>query len=142
MDEVSEAGVGSKMNSWQVSLPSKTREEAADLLIVLSPPEDSFCRGRADLVWSCRVRCCRWAPDILADVWPRRFDVTGDNSNTEKAPSSPCAAEEVYFGQRASWCQKRHSLWGANHEQSEVLRTSTHPHRCTHMLRQTRSPDR
>lgn len=49
-------------------------------------------------------------------------DLTSPSTTyTEKALSSPCAAEEVYFGQSASWCQRRHSLRGVNREQSEVL---------------------
>lgn len=54
------------------------RDEAADLLLVLSPPEDSFCRGRAV---SCSVLSCmilQMGPDILEDV-QQQFDVTGNN---------------------------------------------------------------
>lgn len=116
---------------------SCNHDEATDLLLVLSPREDSFCRGQTDPVWSCHYAWfCRWA---LTSSRMDRTDLTSSKTtHTEKAPSSPCAAEEVYFGQGASWCQRRHRLRGVNHEQSEVLqlavRTSTHPHWCCHML--------
>lgn len=119
------------MNRWQVSCLAATMR----LLFVLSPQEDSFCRCRADPVWSCHVQFCRWA---LTSMRLDRNDLTSPiTADTEKALSSLCAAEEVYFGQSASWCQRRHTLRGVNRKQREVLtvRTSTHPHWGTHMLR-------
>lgn len=79
-----------------------------------------------------------WHPrGRTATIWRHR-----EQQKQKKLFPHLALAEEVYFGQSASWCQKRHSLWGVNHEQSEVLGTSTHPHRCTHMLRQTQTSDR
>lgn len=73
--------------------------------------------------WSCLVLSClilQMSPDILVDG--QHDDLTSPTTTSpEKALSSPCAAEEVYFGQSALWCQRRHSLRGVNREQSEVL---------------------
>lgn len=115
--------------------------------------------------WSCRSIVSSVTSRGLILQRPRRFLFGPVMYDSADGPWHPCGrtatiwrhrqqqaqkklfphlalAEEVYFGQSASWCQKRHSLWGVNREQSEVLGTSTHPHRCTHMLRQTQTSDR
>lgn len=63
------------------------------------------------------------APNILEDG-RRRFDVTGRGAVRKKKKKKkkklfphlahPHPAEEVYFGQGASRCQRRHGLWGVN----------------------------
>lgn len=94
------------------------------------------------LAWSCLVLSCL----IVLISWhledgPEWFDVTSSSIHREKktrgkkACSSPCAAEEVYFGQSVSWCQIRHSLRGVNHEQAEwsSLTPCQNSHSCSLM---------
>ena len=117
-------------------------DEASDLLLVLSPREDSYCRSPADPVRSCHVWLCRWA---LTSSRTDRNDLTSPNNRHWKSFPHLVLQRRCIFGQSAPWCQRRHSLTGVNCRTKVLqlaVRTSTHPHWCTHILWQTQTSDR
>lgn len=113
--------------------------EASDLLLVLSPREDSFCRDQADPVWSCHVWFYRWALNILKDRqgW---FDVTNNNRHRKSSFHTLCCRGGVFWSEclivsktsQSQGCELRAYWSSLTHCQNIHSSTLMYPHPLTH----------